>query len=131
MALESRTPAQAGNPPDRKSGEPPQLVHRNVSTDADGALKPSKGSLPAVEGQLTKFDCNGKQAILHLTVSGSEELFVIEDPQKVTIRSAGGAAKPMDFHCGPQKNERLLVQYEEAKDESGKVTRFARILEFR
>jgi hypothetical protein len=84
-----------------------------------------------MEGQLTKFDCNGEQAVLHLDVNGAEELFVIEDPRNVTIRSGNGAASPMDFHCGPQKNQQLLVQYEESKDDAGKVTRLARVLEFR
>lgn len=116
-------PPLAESSPDRKAGEPPRLVHRDTVTP--------KESLPSMEGQLTRFDCNGKQATLHLNVNGSEETFIIEDPQKVTIRSNSGAGGRVDFRCGPQKNQRLLVEYQETMDQTGKVTRFARILEFR
>jgi tetratricopeptide (TPR) repeat protein len=116
-------PPLAESAPDRKAGEPPRLVHRDTVA--------TREALPSMEGQLTRFDCNGKQALLHLNVNGSEEIFVIEDPQKVTIRSGSGAGGPVDFHCGPQKNQRLLVEYRETMDQTGKVTRFARVLEFR
>lgn len=113
-ALDAR--AAGGQPaPDRKTGEPLRLVHRNMAT---------------VEGQLTRFDCNGKQAALHLKVNGAEEIFVIEDPRKVTIRGATDAA-PVTIQCGPQKNQPLSVEYEEGKDGAGKAMRFARIVEFR
>jgi tetratricopeptide (TPR) repeat protein len=114
-ALDLRTSGAPPAPPDQKVGEPPQLVHRNMA---------------AMEGQLTRFDCNGTQAALHLNVNGAEEIFLIDDPRKVTIRGVA-AEGPARFPCGPQKNQQLLVQYEESRDDAGKVTRLARILEFR
>jgi tetratricopeptide (TPR) repeat protein len=146
-AIDARTtvarlaPARADAPPDGRAleppptrtevGGPPRLVHRDAKMNADGSVTLVRNPLPSMEGQLTRFECNGKQAVLHLTVNNSEEIFVIEDPQKVMIRSGDGVGAPVDFQCGPQKNQRLRVECQDSTDAAGNVTRFARILEFR
>jgi tetratricopeptide (TPR) repeat protein len=118
-ALDSRTP-----------GEPPQLTRRETVTYSSGAAATRK-TLPSIEGKLTRFDCDAKPLALHLNVNDSDETVVIEDPRNIVIRKGSGAGTPVDFQCGPQNGRRLLIEYQESKDESGKVTRLARILEFR
>jgi tetratricopeptide (TPR) repeat protein len=106
--------------------EAPRLVHREAPPPVRVVRQAPK--LPAAQGLLTQFECQGKAGVLHVKVDGVDTTFTIQDPKLVMIRSGNGAS--VDFYCGPQKPRQIKVEYQELPDDAGKMVRVVRTLEF-
>ncbi|MGB7761071.1 MAG: tetratricopeptide repeat protein [Bryobacteraceae bacterium] len=109
-ALETPAPRAVARPPERTtddSVEAPRLVH---GSPAQETAAPPAPALPSMEGMFEHLEC-GKSARLHVRVEGKIRVFVITDPESVTIRNDNGA--PVELQCGPQKPPRALrVEYQ-------------------
>jgi hypothetical protein len=71
----------------------------------------------------------GKLARLHVRVDGKVSIFVIPDPQAVTIRSASGAS--VELQCGAQRPAKAVrIEYSKMPGQAD-VTGLVHTLELR
>jgi Flp pilus assembly protein TadD len=59
------------------------------------------------EGSLQALECLGTQVKIHVLSGGSRRTFLIADPSKVQMTKPDG----LEFICGDQKGEPVLVEY--------------------
>jgi tetratricopeptide (TPR) repeat protein len=65
---------------------------------------------PAADGVLVKVDCMGAEAKLHLEAGGARKVFLIDQPNDIIVE--GSADGHATFVCGPQKGQRVHIEYE-------------------
>jgi Tfp pilus assembly protein PilF len=56
---------------------------------------------PSASGRFVQLDCREGQAQMVIEVNGAREVYLIEDPGKITITTGGRGT--VDLACGPQK----------------------------
>ena len=76
--------------------------------------------LALVRGVLQEIECIGKQARLTILTGSSRMSLLIRDPASVQLKSSDSAG--VNFTCGPQKNTRVLVEYNPKADDEFKTT---------
>jgi tetratricopeptide (TPR) repeat protein len=64
---------------------------------------------PSASGRFVELDCRQGQAHMVIEVEGAKQVYLIEDPGKIVIKTGGRGT--VDLNCGPQK-EPLVVQVE-------------------
>ncbi len=112
--------------------EPPRLARRAQpeSEFREGFIEGSpfkKPDLSRAEGTLKRVECLGKTARVHIVSAGKALAFLIEDPNKIEVRNAGGIT--YEFTCGPQKPAPIAVEFVPADGKTG-VTGVVHALEF-
>jgi hypothetical protein len=72
-----------------------------------------KPNSKTADGKLTRVECKGKSARLHI-VSGDKPLvFDVLDPKLIILKNAD--QKEFEFACGPQKHLPVSVEYVETE----------------
>jgi len=116
--------AGAGTAP----AEPPLIKQRPLEERTGAPRGPAAPVLPSVDGTFEHLEC-GKTARLHVRTNGKVQIFLIADPNSVTIRSGNGA--PVDLLCGPQRPPRAVrIEYQVSRAEPG-AAGVVRSLEFK
>jgi Flp pilus assembly protein TadD len=90
-------------------------------------LSPGSG-LEKVEGVLTRIDCAGKTATVHLTAAGRDQTFTIIGPEDVLIRNSDDN-ETLTFNCGAPLNRNAII-YFLGKPDMGKFSGIAKRIEF-
>jgi len=90
--------------------------------------KPTERTYP-VEGTLQHVDCLAEVARLRILAGGKQIALLIEDPNKIVIKSAANG--PREFTCGPQKPEKIAVEYVLKPEAKYKTEGAIRSIEFR
>jgi Flp pilus assembly protein TadD len=80
-----------------------------------------------VEGTLQGLECLGTQVKIHVLSGGSRRTFLIADPTKVQLTKPEG----LEFICGDQKGEPVLVEYTVNTDASLNAEGIVRSLEIK
>ncbi|MBI2681556.1 MAG: hypothetical protein HYX25_11200 [Candidatus Solibacter usitatus] len=111
--LEPAERAPSARPQEPEEEKPRRLVRRNEPPED---RRP--GSLPAaplrVEGMLRQIDCLGKTARLRVRTGQKEVALAITNPEAVVVKNAPTGT--LDLACGPQKSNRLTIEYESRPD---------------
>jgi tetratricopeptide (TPR) repeat protein len=111
-------------PAEEAAGEPPRLLRREPARTAVAEGPP----MPSVQGTLENMEC-GTVARLHVRVDGMVKIFIISDPNKITIVSGSGQA--VSLECGIQKQPASVrVEYQAVPGEGGSAG-LVRSLEFK
>jgi len=79
------------------------------------------------EGTLQALECLGTQAKIHVLSGGGRHTFLIADPTKVQMTKPEG----LEFICGDQKGEPVLVEYTVNTDASLNAEGIVRSLEIK
>jgi hypothetical protein len=62
-----------------------------------------------VQGMAKSFECRPKAARLHVMVNSEEEVFQLNQPDKIVVRN--GSHGFFDINCGPQKPFKVDIFY--------------------
>jgi tetratricopeptide (TPR) repeat protein len=96
-------------PVDSADGPAPRL-RRGDSAAGATADEPPPPPPPSASGRFVELDCRQTQARMVIEVEGARQVFLIEDPNRITIKTGGQGA--VDLNCGPQKESKTLqVEY--------------------
>lgn len=79
------------------------------------------------EGTLEIFECLGQTANMHIQTADKRLVLAIIDPDNVIVR---GAKASLDFQCGAQGSEPIVVEYEATQDAGSGVAGVVRALEY-
>lgn len=94
-------------PPTATRAGSPRLVRRTpAGVDEEEIATPSLSAA----GSFVELVCNGQHATMVLETDQGRKRFLIEEPTKVNVVAADGAAV-QDFQCGPQKPVKIKVEY--------------------
>ena len=92
--------------------------------------EPAEASTRSAEGTLQQIDCAGKAARLRILVAGQQMMLLIEDVNRVSMKTAGKQVTH-EFVCGPQEPVTVAIQYAVKSDPMFKTEGLVRTLEFR
>ena len=104
-------------PPRQRRGEA-------IRADQDDPPPPPP---PSAKGRFVELDCRQGQAHMVIEVEGAKQVFLIEDPGKIVIKSGGRGT--VDLNCGPQK-EPVVVQVEYIQSSQPAIQGVVRTLAF-
>jgi hypothetical protein len=100
-------------PQEPEAEKPKRLVRRNEPPE-----DPRPSALPPaplrVEGKLQQIDCLGKTARLRVRAGQKEVALAITNPEAVVVKNSPTGM--LDLTCGPQKENRLTIEYESRPD---------------
>jgi tetratricopeptide (TPR) repeat protein len=102
-------PGRPETAPPRADSRPRMLRPRADPKAVEPPPAPIEPSAQTMEGTLTRFECLGKTARLHLDSGGRSVAFAILNPTAVLIR--GAVSGSFDFTCGPQKPTPVRIEY--------------------
>jgi tetratricopeptide (TPR) repeat protein len=71
--------------------------------------KASVTGRPSVEGAFVQLDCEGAQAKVVVETAGGNKVFLIEDPDRITV---GGPQGTKEMSCGPQEAVKVRIEYD-------------------
>jgi Flp pilus assembly protein TadD len=75
-------------------------LHRD-DTPRTRPIEPPPPPAPAVSGRFVELNCREGQAHMVIEVDGGKQVYLIQDPGRIVIKTGGRAT--MDLACGPQK----------------------------
>ena len=79
------------------------------------------------EGTLEVFECLGQTANMHIQTADKRLVLAIIDPDNVIVR---GAKASLDFQCGAQGSEPIVVEYEPSQEAGSRVAGVVRAIEY-
>ncbi|MGC2657226.1 MAG: hypothetical protein WA324_04555 [Bryobacteraceae bacterium] len=94
-------------PPAPPIPQEPSTARR--TPDSDEPMIHWAGDVQHVEATAQSFECRGKELLLHVQVNAKPMIFLVDDPNDILIRNAGGPS--VQLSCGPQKPFHLGVFY--------------------
>jgi tetratricopeptide (TPR) repeat protein len=96
-------------PVDSPDGPAPRL-RRGDGDARTSADEPPPPPPPSASGRFVELDCRQNQARMVIEVEGARQVFLIEDPSRITIKTGGQGT--VDLNCGPQKEPKTVnVEY--------------------
>jgi hypothetical protein len=111
--------------------DPPVAARRTPAPARPSeSVRPEPATLPSVTGSLQQVDCLGETARLWVETGGHRMAFMILNPNDIVIWR-GGEPVTLDFSCGPQKPQPVVIQYEKSPDSKLNAQGVVRVLEFR
>ena len=99
---------------------PGQMVKQERMAPSSVTRAQPAEELALVRGVLQEIECIGKQARLTILTGSSRMSLLIRDPASVQLKSSDSAG--VNFTCGPQKNTRVIVEYNPKADDEFKTT---------
>jgi tetratricopeptide (TPR) repeat protein len=131
VTIVSREPSKAPSaPPVETADGRPHLARREAQEEAPPPVARPREQTYPVEGMLQQVDCLGNVARLRVLAGNKPFTLLIEDPQRVTIKSSG-ADGVHEFTCGAQKPARVAIEYIPKPDSKYQTEGTIRSLEFR